>query len=46
VFLVCGLVNNYALLLPVLSACLAAKLTAQRLLPYTVYSYVPVKSQV
>lgn len=37
-FLICGLVNDYTLFLPVLLSCLAAKYTAKAIYPYTVYS--------
>ena len=39
-FLICGLVNDYTLFLPLLIVCLVAKYTAQRIYPYTVYTYV------
>lgn len=39
VFLACGLAGNYTLMIPVLTACFIAKLTAQRIIPYTVYNY-------
>ncbi|MCD6065300.1 MAG: chloride channel protein [Bacteroidetes bacterium] len=50
VFLVCGLVNNYTLLIPVLATCLVSRLTAKLIVPYTVYSYsavntIPVRSK-
>jgi CIC family chloride channel protein len=41
VFLVCGIANDYTLLVPVLAASTVARLTAKWILPYTVYSYVP-----
>ncbi|WP_294820390.1 chloride channel protein [uncultured Flavobacterium sp.] len=37
-FLICGLVGDYTLFLPVLVVCLISKYTAQALYPYTVYS--------
>ncbi|UOK41181.1 MULTISPECIES: chloride channel protein [Flavobacterium] len=40
-FLICGLINNYTLFLPLLAVCLVSKTTAQLLYPYTVYSYQP-----
>lgn len=42
IFLVCGLVNSYTLLLPILIACIFAKITAKFILPYNVYTYKPV----
>ncbi|HEU4497150.1 MAG TPA: chloride channel protein, partial [Flavobacterium sp.] len=39
VFLVCGVVNDYALFFPILLVCLVSKYTAQKIYPYTVYSY-------
>ncbi len=39
IFLTCGLVNNYSLIIPIITACLVAKLTSKLILPYTVYSY-------
>lgn len=42
VFLVCGLVNDYTLIIPILTACLVSKLTAKMIIPYTVYSYSPI----
>ena len=38
-FLVCGLVNDYTLFIPLLIVSLVAKYTAQRIFPYTVYSF-------
>ena len=38
-FLVCGLINDYTLFLPILVVCLISKFTAKKILPYTVYSY-------
>jgi CIC family chloride channel protein len=38
-FLVCGLVNDYTLFVPLLIVSLVAKYTAQRIFPYTVYSF-------
>lgn len=38
-FLVCGLINNYTLLLPILVVCFISKFTAQKMFPYTVYTY-------
>jgi len=37
-FLICGLVGDYTLFLPVLIVCLISKYTAQAIYPYTVYS--------
>jgi CIC family chloride channel protein len=42
-FLVCGLANDFTLLVPALAACYTAKVTAKMILPYTVYNYVVVK---
>ncbi len=39
IFLVCAMVGNYALFVPVLIACLVAKYVAKKILPYSVYSY-------
>lgn len=38
-FLVCSLVNNYALFFPLVLVCLISKYTAKLIYPYTVYSY-------
>ena len=38
-FLVCGLVNDYTLFIPLLIVSLVAKYTAQNIFPYTVYSF-------
>jgi len=38
-FLVCGVVNDYTLFFPILLVCLVSKFTAQKIYPYTVYSY-------
>lgn len=46
VFLVLGLTDNYALLLPVLIASIVAKITAKYVFPFTVYSYQPSKPEV
>jgi len=37
-FLICGLINDYTLFVPVLIASFAAKYTARAIYPYTVYS--------
>jgi CIC family chloride channel protein len=39
IFLVCGLINDYTLFLPILVVCLISKYTAKLIYPYTVYSY-------
>jgi CIC family chloride channel protein len=44
-FLVCGLANDYTLLIPALAACFAAKITAKMIMPYTVYNYAMVKAR-
>ncbi len=38
-FLVCGLINDYTLFVPILLVSLTAKYTAQKIFPYTVYSF-------
>lgn len=38
VFLVCGLIGNYTLFLPIIGTCLIAKMTAKTIFPYTVYT--------
>jgi CIC family chloride channel protein len=38
-FLICGLINDYTLFLPILFVCMISKYTAQALYPYSVYSY-------
>jgi chloride channel protein, CIC family len=43
-FLVCGLTAGYILLIPILIASLVSKYIAKKILPYTVYTYVPVIS--
>lgn len=40
-FLICGLIGNYTLFIPILVVCLISKTTAQFIYPYTVYSYQP-----
>jgi chloride channel protein, CIC family len=42
-FLVCGVVGNYILIVPLLIACVVAKYIAKLLYPYTVYTYLPIK---
>lgn len=42
-FLVCALVNDYTLFLPILIGSLVAKYSAKAIYPYTVYSLAPVK---
>lgn len=44
VFLVCGLVSNYNLFVPLMAACLVARITARLVVPYTVYSYSTYKN--
>jgi CIC family chloride channel protein len=41
-FLVCGMISDYKLFLPILVVCLIAKYTSKMILPYTVYTYSPV----
>lgn len=38
IFLICGLIDDYTLFIPVAIACLAAKYSAKAIYPYTVYS--------
>lgn len=38
-FLVCSLVNDYTLFVPLLLVCLISKYTAKNIFPHTVYSY-------
>lgn len=40
-FLVCGLMDDYTLFVPMLVVCLVSKYTARLLCPYTVYTYQP-----
>lgn len=40
-FLVCGMINNYTLFLPILIACFIAQYTSKRIFPFTVYNHVP-----
>ncbi len=40
-FLICGLIGNYTLFIPILVVCLISKTTAKLIYPYTVYSYQP-----
>lgn len=42
-FLVCALVNDYTLFLPILLGTLVAKYSAKAIYPYTVYTLAPVK---
>jgi chloride channel protein, CIC family len=39
IFLICGLTENYDLLIPLLITCLVSKFIASKIVPYTVYSY-------
>jgi CIC family chloride channel protein len=41
-FLVCGLVGNYVLLIPIFIGCFIAKIIAKLVYPYSVYTYTPV----
>lgn len=45
-FLVCGMVNDYTLFIPILIVCLIAKYTSKMIFPFTVYSYNPAISKV
>ena len=38
-FLVCGVINDYTLFFPILVVSLISKYTAQKIYPYTVYTY-------
>jgi len=38
-FLVCGVINDYTLFFPILLVCLVSKYIAQKIYPFTVYSY-------
>lgn len=38
-FLVCGMINNYTLFLPILMVCFVAKYTSKMIFPFTVYTY-------
>lgn len=38
-FLVCALINSYALFIPILIVCMVSKYTAKLLCPYNVYTY-------
>lgn len=44
IFLICGLINNYTLFIPILVVCLISKTTAQFIYPHTVYTYQPKNS--
>lgn len=41
IFLVCGLINNYTLFVPILVVCLISKYTSKMIYPYTVYTFSP-----
>lgn len=43
IFLVCSIVNDYTLMIPLLLTCLISMYTAKYLFPYTVYSFVTSK---
>lgn len=43
-FLVCGLINDYTLFVPILIISLIAKYSAKAIYPYTVYTLAPIKS--
>lgn len=38
-FLICGLVGNYTLFFPILAVCFVSKYVAQKICPYTVYTF-------
>jgi CIC family chloride channel protein len=42
-FLVCGLINDYALFFPILAVCLISKYTAKLIYPFTVYTFAAAK---
>lgn len=42
-FLVCGLINDYTLFVPILIISLIAKYSAKAIYPYTVYTLAPIK---
>lgn len=42
-FLICGLIGSYDLLIPLLLACMVSKMTAKLIYPHTVYSYQAAK---
>lgn len=39
IFLICGLINDYTLFLPIFVVCLISKYTAKMIYPYSVYSF-------
>lgn len=39
IFITCGLINDYSLLLPILVTCLVAKYVSKKIYPFTVYSF-------
>lgn len=41
IFLVCGLTNDYTLLIPLLAVSLISKYTAKMIFPFTVYTFSP-----
>ncbi len=43
IFLLCGLINDYSLLIPLAIVCLTAKYTARAIYPNTVYTFTPQK---
>ena len=43
IFLLCGVIGDYSLLVPLAIVCLIAKYTAKAIYPYTVYSFEPQK---
>jgi CIC family chloride channel protein len=42
-FVVCGMINDYSLMLPILMICIISKYTAKALYPYTVYTFTPIQ---
>ena len=44
IFLVCAIVGNYVLFVPIIIACLVSKWVAHFLFPFTVYTYKPSKA--
>lgn len=43
IFLLCGVINDYSLLVPLAIVCITAKYTAKTLYPFTVYTFTPQK---
>lgn len=43
IFLMCGVINDYSLIVPLAIVCLTAKFVAKAIYPYTVYTFEPQK---